>query len=85
MCIHVPHTRNGAVRFESVMRLRNKLDELGKMEGVSTAEKGWLISSECVSISDCTVHCSDPEEFLNMLFKHTLHVEPFIQIKYVPM
>ena len=36
-----PHLcRNGAVRFESVMRLRNKLDELGKMEGVSTAEKG---------------------------------------------
>jgi ubiquitin thioesterase CYLD len=57
-----PLRRNGAVRFESVMRLRNKLDELGKMEGVSTAEK-------------------DPEEFLNMLFKHTLHVEPFIQIK----
>ena len=37
---HVSVTRNGAVRFESVMRLRNKLDELGKMEGVNTAEKG---------------------------------------------
>ena len=24
----------------------------------------------------------DPEEFLNMLFKHTLHVHPFIYIKY---
>jgi len=24
---------------------------------------------------------ADPEEFLNMLFKHTLHVEPFIGIK----
>ena len=36
----VPPSRNGAVRYESVMRLRNKLDELGKMEGVSTAEKG---------------------------------------------
>ena len=23
----------------------------------------------------------DPEEFLNMLFKHTLHVDPFIHIK----
>ena len=45
------HTRNGAVKFESVMRLRNKLDELGKMEGVSTAEKGWLFTSESVSSS----------------------------------
>ena len=26
---------------------------------------------------------ADPEEFLNMLFKHTLHVDPFILIKYV--
>ena len=50
ICMHVavtykeslfPHwCRNGAVRFESVMWLRNKLDELGKMEGVNTAEKG---------------------------------------------
>ena len=29
----------------------------------------------------CPNVSSDPEEFLNMLFKHTLHVEPFIQIK----
>ena len=49
-CI-IPYSRNGAVRFESVMRLRNKLDELGKMEGVSTAEKGWLIASESMSSS----------------------------------
>ena len=26
---------------------------------------------------------TDPEEFLNMLFKHTLNVEPFIHIKSV--
>ena len=26
---------------------------------------------------------TDPEDFLNMLFKHTLHVEPFIHIKSV--
>lgn len=24
---------------------------------------------------------TDPEEFLNMLFKHTLQVEPFIHIR----
>ena len=52
ICMHVavmymykespfPHLcRNGAVRFESVMWLRNKLDKLGKMEGVNTAENG---------------------------------------------
>ena len=33
------------MRFESVMRLRNKLDELGKMEGVSTVEKSLLSHS----------------------------------------
>ena len=31
------------------MKLRNRLDDLGKMEGVNTAEKGQL-SSECVAI-----------------------------------
>lgn len=32
--------RYGAVRYESVMRLRNKLEELGKMKGVNQDEKG---------------------------------------------
>ena len=40
--------RNGAVRYESVMTLRNKLDELGKMEGVNTAEKGQSLTSTAV-------------------------------------
>ena len=26
---------------------------------------------------------TDPEEFLNMLFKHTLKVDPFITIRFV--
>ena len=26
---------------------------------------------------------TDPEEFLNMLFKHVLHTRPFISIRYV--
>ena len=80
MCI--THSRNGAVRYESVMKLRNKLEELGKMEGVNTSEKGQII------MIIVGLHCHynitiDPEEFLNMLFKHTLHVDPFIQIKLV--
>ena len=35
--------RNGIVRYESVMALRTKLDELGEMEGIAHAEKGQLI------------------------------------------
>lgn len=34
------YLRNGAVRHESVMRLRNKLEQLGKMKGVNQDEKG---------------------------------------------
>lgn len=38
-------SRNGIVRHESVMKLRNKLEELGKMKGVNQDEKG--ISVNC--------------------------------------
>ena len=37
-------SRNGVVRYESVMRLRNKLEELGKMKGVNQDEKGGCIN-----------------------------------------
>ena len=30
------------VRFESVMKMRNALEELGKMEGITEKEKGIL-------------------------------------------
>ena len=36
----VSEPRNGVVRYESVMMLRNKLEELGKMKGVNQDEKG---------------------------------------------
>ena len=32
--------RNGVVRYESVMKLRSKLEELGKMKGVNHDKKG---------------------------------------------
>ena len=32
--------RNGVVRFESVMKLREQLDQLGKMQGIKQDEKG---------------------------------------------
>ncbi len=31
------------VRFESVMKMRNALDELGKMEGITEKEKGVTV------------------------------------------
>ena len=34
--------RNGVVRYESVMELRMKIEELGKMEGILKVEKGVL-------------------------------------------
>ena len=35
--------RNGVVRYESVMRLRDKLEELAKMKGVHANERGVLV------------------------------------------
>ena len=67
------------VKFESVMKLRNKLEELGKMEGVNTAEKGQPVREGGGQVSSCL--STDPEEFLKMLFKHTFYVEPFMHIK----
>lgn len=34
-------SRNGVVRYESVMKLQNKLEELGKIKGVNQDEKGF--------------------------------------------
>ena len=36
-----PLYRNGVVRYESVMRMRNALEVLGKMEGITEKEKGF--------------------------------------------
>lgn len=33
-------SRNGIVRYESVMKLRNKLEELSKLKGIAQHEKG---------------------------------------------
>ncbi len=35
--------RHGVVRFESVMKLREKLDHLGQMKGITQDEKGLAI------------------------------------------
>ena len=76
--------RNGVVRYESVMRLRMKLDELRKMKGVTTAVKGVSSYFKCwLKCSVTNYFSTDPKEFLTVLFKHTLQAEPFIRIKCV--
>jgi hypothetical protein len=42
--VNFSHYRNGVVRYESVMALRTKLDDLGKMEGIAHAEKGCSLT-----------------------------------------
>jgi len=44
----VSDTRNGVVRYESVMHMRNKLEELGKMKGVNQDEKGGSTTVQSV-------------------------------------
>ena len=83
--ILVSDPRNGTVRYESVMHLRNKLEELGKMKGVNQDEKGRGFHTKekhvFMSFYLNAICYPDPEEFLNLLFKHILNVEPFVHIK----
>ena len=66
------------------MALRTKLDELGKMEGIAHAEKGQLdVAVKQLNVVLLRLFPTDPEEFLNMLFKHTLKVDPFLTIRFV--
>ena len=72
--------RNGVVKFESVMKLREELDQLGKMKGITQDEKGNFESYSYYLGCNLYSHL-DPEEFLNLMFKHTLQVPPFISIR----
>ncbi len=42
--LHVLSFRNGVVKFESVMKLREELDQLGKMQGITQDEKGIAVA-----------------------------------------
>ena len=55
MMLSFPH-RNGVVRHESVMKLRNKLEELGKMKGVNQDEKGLEIVYMYNHVYTCTAN-----------------------------
>ena len=48
--------RNGVVRYESVMELRMKIEELGKMEGILKVEKG-VLCFKCVPRSHSNSIC----------------------------
>ncbi len=61
------------------MTMKNKMDELGKMEGITEKEKG----NDYYVYKVMTLCISDPEEFLNMLFKHMLRVPAFISIRWI--
>ena len=62
-----------------MMKMRNALDELGKMEGITEKEKGI---DSFYRIFIVRLFLTDPEEFLNMFFKRMLP-RPFISIRYV--
>ena len=65
------------------MNLRTALDELvDNVQGLTSDEKGislYIINSTFLLVAII----ADPEEFLNLLFKHVLHVEPFLHIRLV--
>ena len=75
------NNRNGVARYESVMELRNYLEHLGTMEGANKDEKGNYTQSMTGCSPSSILFSTDPEEFLNMLFKKVLHVRPFISIR----
>ena len=75
------HSDN-VVLYNHIMILRDKLDKLQHLKGLKSDEKGNLISLNSVTTSLCYHACIlDPEEFLNLLFKHVLNVEAFLRIK----
>ena len=69
-----------AVVQDAILGLREELSTLQKMKGLTSDEKGTLSCFSYYFISH-QYYYVDPEEFLNLLFKHVLHVEPFLHIK----
>ena len=63
-----------------MLELRQQLERLGKITGLTQEEKGTPPLSHSLSLS-LTDSAPDPEEFLNLLFKHTLLATPFISIQ----
>jgi len=70
--------RKGIVMQDSVQVFRTHLADLQKMKGYTSDEKGFNLVYICIF---CSPYVLDPEEFLNLLFKHILHLEPFVHIR----
>ena len=71
--------RNGVIRSEPIQSLRSQLDKLGEMAGLTQDEKG---KQPAVTVFIFVNNLfSDPEEFLNLLFKQVLCIQPFISIR----
>ena len=55
---------------------------LKHLKGFRSDEKGNLVNLYCVyQFMYYYAGVLDPEEFLNLLFKHVLNIEAFLQIK----
>ena len=89
-----PSTRNGMVSFDHVMKLRNTLDKLNRIKGLTHVEQGeWscaclmyacLYNCNLLTLNTAYLNFTDPEEFLNLLFKHVLKLtewDAFICLK----
>ena len=63
------------------MRLREQLDKLGQMKGITQDEKGGSSYVQLLKLKVLYMF-TDPEEFLNLMLKHTLHATPFVSIRY---
>ena len=71
--------RRGVVRCEPVLELREQLEKLGKIAGLRQEEKGQYTPLSLLYLMSLFI--TDPEEFLNLLFKHALSATPFISIQ----
>ena len=75
--------RRNVVVFDAVMELRTALDNLMKnVKGLTSDEKGFNYYF-MLHLFKYVLWIADPEEFLNLLFKHVLFVDPFLCIRFV--
>ena len=81
MCIYfIVFHSNNVVLYDHIMILREELDKLQHIKGLKSEEKGNISLLTFVYLLDAVI-ILDPEEFLNLLFKHVLNVEAFLRIK----
>ena len=78
--------RSTYVRADRVMELRELLDVLGSVSGLTCEEKGAgdFLQPFCVAhvfhLVKCGYYLLDPEEFLNSLLQQILKAKPLLQL-----